>query len=63
MDLISTQIQSLMETQSQVNITWPEMVQAPQPQIVMNTNNQMTDEMIARGAGRGIDKEGGNYQW
>lgn len=63
MDLINTQIQSLIDSQSQVNITQPE---PSGPQIVVNqsnANNQLTDEMIARGAGRGIDREGGNYQW
>jgi hypothetical protein len=26
-----------------------------------NANNDMTEEQIARVAGRGIDREGGNY--
>lgn len=61
MDLIHLQIQTTMANQSQVNISQP-AAQAPSPPQQVITNNQITDEMIAREAGRGIDREGGNYQ-
>lgn len=61
MDLIHLQIQTTMANQSQVNISQPKGQEPSSPQQVI-TNNQITDEMIAREAGRGIDREGGNYQ-
>lgn len=58
MDVIHLQVQSIMANQSQVN-TAQEPSTKPQQ---ITTNNQITDEIIAREAGRGIDREGGNYQ-
>lgn len=61
MDLIHSQVQSIMANQSQTKIEQP-TIKEPSTKPQQTTNNQITDEMIAREAGRGIDREGGNYQ-